>query len=367
MAPESDRPVTRLPAMRPRRLLRDLHAGQFLDLFLVSAVSAVLAIRFYLYLADYPKVGGEALHVAHMLWGGLLMLAALVLLLSTIGRRAQQWAALLGGVGFGTFIDEIGKFVTHDNDYFFQPAVAMIYVAFILTYLAIRSLRGDEGASRAECLANALRGMEPAAVRELDEDERERVLALLERSDPEHPLTGPLKRAVRALPARPPGSGAPWYTRLRDQAVARYRQLALMPYFPALVAAFFVAQLAFKAVHLALLLLRAEWSPGISAGLPSLERVAEGMGFAEWAQLTSGTLSALLVLGGVAMIRRSRMTALRLFQKSILVSIFITQVFMFYQDQWNALAILVMNLLILGLLNFAIEHESASANPPGGG
>lgn len=341
-----------------RRFLRDLHAGQFLDLFLVSGICAVVGIRFYLHLTGYPKVGGDALHIAHMLWGGLLMAAAIVMLLSLIGRRAQQWAALFGGVGFGTFIDEVGKFVTHDNDYFFQPAVAMIYVVFILVYLAIRSLRGDEGASHAECLANALRGMEPLAVRALEEDERQRLLSYLERSAPDHPLTAPLSDLVRALPARPLGRDDPWYTRVRDRAIAAYRRVAHLPAFPVLLVAFFVAQLVVKSVHLAVLLYRPEWGVGVTLGLPSLEQVVGGMSFADWAQLASGTLSAVLVFAGIVALRRSRPVALRLFQKSILVSIFITQVFMFYQDQWNALAVLALNLLILGLVNFAIEHET---------
>lgn len=351
-------------AMPRHRFLRDLHAGQFLDLFLVSAVTSVLVIRFYLHVAGYPKVGGDALHVAHMLWGGLLMLAAIVVLLSLIGRRAQQISALLGGIGFGTFIDEIGKFVTHDNNYFFQPAVAMIYVAFILTYLAIRSVHGGRGPSRAECLANALRGMETMAVRDLDEDERQRVLSYLEKSDPDHPITEPLARLIRGLRVLPPGRGAPWHARLRDRAIRGYRWLAHLPGFPTMVVGFFVAQLVLKSIHLAALVIGPSWSVSLAVGVPRVERVVEGMGFADWAQLASATLSALLAVAGMVLIWRSRLLAYQLFQKSILISIFITQVFMFYQDQWNALAVLAVNLLILGLLNFAIEHESETAGRP---
>ena len=53
---------------------RDLAAGRYLDLFVVGGVSAVLAIRFILRITGYPSVGGARFHIAHMLWGGLLML-----------------------------------------------------------------------------------------------------------------------------------------------------------------------------------------------------------------------------------------------------------------------------------------------------
>ena len=53
-----------------------------------------------------------------MLWGGALMLVALVLLLAFLDRTVQHVAAVIAGLGFGTFVDEIGKFLTADNDYF---------------------------------------------------------------------------------------------------------------------------------------------------------------------------------------------------------------------------------------------------------
>jgi hypothetical protein len=60
---------------------------------------------------------------------------------------------------------------------------------------------------------------------------------------------------------------------------------------------------------------------------------------------------------GIVALRRSRTAALRLFQRSILVSIFITQVFMFYRSQWEALVVLAFNLLVLLALEYMLAHE----------
>lgn len=51
----------------------------------------------------------------------LLMLMALMLLLGVIGKRTKRLAALIGGAGFGLFLDEPGKFVTTDKDCCFSP------------------------------------------------------------------------------------------------------------------------------------------------------------------------------------------------------------------------------------------------------
>lgn len=77
-------------------LYRNVRARDLLDAFLVSSITSLLLVRFYLYVTGYPQIGGGALHIAHMLYGGILMMAALVITLTFLGTRARQVAAIMG-------------------------------------------------------------------------------------------------------------------------------------------------------------------------------------------------------------------------------------------------------------------------------
>ena len=130
--------------MSRRLFYRNVYARDHLEIFLVSAITSLLLLRFYLKEAGYPQVGNGTLHIAHMLWGGLLMLIAIITSLSFLGVRAQRFTALVGGVGFGIFIDELGKFITRDNNYFFRPTIGLIYAIFAVLYLAINFLTRNQ-------------------------------------------------------------------------------------------------------------------------------------------------------------------------------------------------------------------------------
>jgi hypothetical protein len=337
--------------------LRDLHAGHHLELFLVSGVSAVLAIRTYLRLTNYPQVGGDTLHIAHMLWGGLLMLAGLLIMLSFIGESSRRVAAFLGGVGFGTFIDEVGKFVTNDNDYFYRPAVALIYVTFVLTYLALRSVRRRQPTHQ-EYLVNALQEMEQAVVRDLQPEERDRALHFLSRADAGDPIVRGLRSILERAELRPASVGLA--ARSRRRLVARYRELAHHPAFARALIAFFVTQLVLKLAHVVYMITSPDAFSDVVERLALMNRGVEGYSVAEWLQLGSSLISAVFVLLGVAFIRQSRLRGLRMFQRAMLVSIFLTQVFMFYHAQWAGLIVLTFNLLVLVALEFMIEREAGA-------
>jgi hypothetical protein len=111
------------------------HASKYLLLTLLSFAFSVIATRIFLNLTGFPKLGSGELHIAHVLWGGLFLFIASLIPLIFINQWALELSSVLAGVGVGLFIDEVGKFITSTNDYFFPAAAPIIYAFFLLTVL----------------------------------------------------------------------------------------------------------------------------------------------------------------------------------------------------------------------------------------
>jgi hypothetical protein len=110
-------------------------AGRYLQLNLLSFAGSVSLIRIFLEITGYPQLGNETLHIAHVLYGGILLYISSLLPLIYANRRAYTWSSVLSGLGVGLFIDEVGKFITQNNDYFFPAAAPIIYAFFLTSVL----------------------------------------------------------------------------------------------------------------------------------------------------------------------------------------------------------------------------------------
>lgn len=196
-----------------RSAVRRDHAESYLLISLVSFAVSVIATRVFLELTGYPQLGDSVLHIAHALWGGLLLFIAALLPLALINRWAIQASAVLGGVGIGLFIDEVGKFITQANDYFFPPALSIVYAFFLLTVLVYIYFRRPRQENPRKAMYHVLEGLKDALDGDLDQKEAAHIktqLAAARSSDkPEiHSLAGAItsymeQEKYRLLAAEP--------------------------------------------------------------------------------------------------------------------------------------------------------------------
>ena len=336
-------------------------SGGALEALLVAAVAALLAIRGYLAATGFPQVGGGGLHVAHMLWGGLLMLVAVVLLLVGLGRQTRTVAAIVGGAGFGTFIDELGKFITSDNNYFFRPAVGIVYVIFVVLFLVTRTLGGRTPRSREAALANAADTLPDLVLGGATAAEQTRVLRLLEQSGER----GPLASAIRAFVAAAPAAAAvrpSLISRLAARGRKTYEGLIASRWFGRVVVVLFVGSAIGGALTLLLLSVGAVVAVAAGEGQTALAEIGAEAAQQGWpvfaVSLVAAGASILCSIAGAITLRRSRLTGLQWFHRGVLISLFLTQPINFVDEQFWALADLGFDLLLLIGVNYLIRQET---------
>jgi hypothetical protein len=174
---------------RIRRPVRREGADRYLRFTLLSFAASVIVTRLFLALTGYPQVGNSQFHVAHVLWGGLLLFIATLLPLVLANRWVYITGAVLSGAGVGLFIDEVGKFITQNNDYFYPAAAPIIYAFFLLTVLVYLQVRRPPARDARAELYRAFDSLQELLDQDLDAQERAGLEARLRQvaSQADHP------------------------------------------------------------------------------------------------------------------------------------------------------------------------------------
>ncbi|RHA42315.1 hypothetical protein [Cellulomonas rhizosphaerae] len=309
-------------------LPRDPAASRYLTGFLVSAIVTVMAVRALLAATGYPQVGGQHLHLSHVLWGGLLMALAFVLVFSFLGPVTRPFAAVVGGVGFGLFVDEIGKFVTSDYDYFYAPTASLVYLVIVALALVSEALHGRRPPTQQEYLAAAADAAVAGVAGGFSPRARRHAHAMLE-----HAGDARGRDEVAALLDAVTDDRS----ELPDPTTA-------------------VADLVVRVTHR---IVRARWVPALAVVVllattaGAVWRVFQhesASGFVLGGVLVGAALTVALCIGGLVLGAGERERGFRWFRRAVLVSLLVTQVFLFRLDEWGAAIGLVIDLLVLGLL-----------------
>lgn len=326
-----------------RLFVRNLEVDNLLESFFISAVGAMLTLRFLLFILGYPQLGGRSLHIGHMIWGGLLMLLAQICLFLFITKPAKKTAAIIGGIGFGIFIDELGKFITRDNNYFFQPTIALIYVIFVLLFFVFRKLGEISFVSKTEYLINALEISKEAILNDLDRNEKEKALSFLKESGQHNNLT----RAFMEMFAQEK------LVDMKSNPVTKAVRRLQYFYLGVVGKNWFIKGLTVFFILQSLTLITNAVLVGKSFLLPTITSIS----LPQKLEILSSLIATSFVIAGILKLRRKRLVAYGDFKKSLLISIFLTQVFAFYDLQLIALSEFAFNIALLIALNHLVSLE----------
>lgn len=344
------------------RLIRRRSAPTLLLYVLVSFGASVILTRVFLDLANYPQLGGSGLHIAHLLWGGLALTVAALLMLIYASPSVNRIGAILAGLGIGLFIDEVGKFITSDNNYFFRAAAPIIYVCFLAVALVYYLLtRRQDKLSDRELLCAALEDAESLLEANPFEHQRADLVTVIDRvktqvKDPNYvALANALLAFAESEAVRP---GKHWWERLIDRIEdplqayferhnAFFTRLLIVILTVRAVASLIAfagsAMLRFMAPDAADALRQALSAYGLYRSSP-LDLSSDAL------NVLLNSVTNLLMLSGVALfVLRKRRRGLFWMQTSLILSLCVVNIFAFFEQQF---VVAIYALIDLGLFTY---------------
>jgi hypothetical protein len=359
-------------------------AERYVLLSLVSFAFSVITIRLFLQLTGYPQLGTATLHIAHVLWGGLLLFIAGLLPLVLANAWAYTTSAVLNGIGIGMFIDEVGKFITQTNDYFFPPAAPIIYAFFLITVLLYLYVRRSTPRSPRQVMYQALHDLGEVLDHDLEPFEKDRLAARLQDILQRAPGTnlGQLAQALLQfleteslyISHRLPTNYerfTRWLRQLEDRArhswLTERRFRIILALLLALSAGITLLGLG---VLLGVIFLQGDLTAYLFEILSS--NLAPTPGFLQAALIRlilEGGLSLLLLVAAFLFLRGRPIQAVRLAVLSLVMSLTTVDLLIFYLDQFSAILTVLeqFGLLLLVLLYRQLHLKNPPAPSDGAG
>jgi hypothetical protein len=332
-------------------------------------VATVIIVRSFLALTGYPQLGSSTLHIAHVLWGGVILYIAAILPLIYLNPRLHSTGAVLSGVGVGLFIDEVGKFITREYDYFFPAAAPIIYVFFLLIVILVIMIRRPAPVDGRAELVQSLEVLREQMYRPLDQIERanvERDLNRVIEMDPDvlhQNLARQLLDVVQADTRNVETGTSTWWLRIANQVENWLTETALF------------------------------WSAGVGMVLLALltvknplqvwlERVMSGSALVAFLQAHSGrqispmdaqglynlrlglevVIGISLLVSVILLLARRNRLALNLGLLSLLLSITVLDMLLFYFEQFSTAILVIFQFAVLFLVmyyrNKYLQHDN---------
>ncbi len=310
--------------------------------------ATVLVTRAYLTATGFPQVGGS-LHIAHVLPGGLLMVIGLTIASTSIGSASKAWGSFVGGIGFGLFVDEIGKFLTRDNNYFYRPTFAVMYGVLVVVYVLGRELIIRRPVTERHVRAIAAQAVADDALGQLSPRRREEILSLVGRhaSEQTRVLYDGLLVGDAPAPRFNPDEGFGAALRASSAVVGWLADRRIVR---GVIWAYLTLQVA-AAVLVAAAIVALAVNPEAADGVGPISGSDTALAFGLVAQ------GVPLAIGLVLLVLRRRRSGLRFLRVGLLIGLTYTLVIEFGQEQLGAITQFAIALLCFAIIGALLRRE----------
>ncbi|MEL7666305.1 MAG: hypothetical protein AAGU06_02655 [Candidatus Shapirobacteria bacterium] len=346
-----------------------LNASRFLLDFIFWAILSLLVTRFFLNITDYPVIGRGIWHISHVLLGGFLMLIGILFLLTSFGKRIRHFSGIICGIGWGLFIDEIGKYITLDNNYLFRPAIIFIYLSFILLFIIYRLLEKTEIKSTLSLWHELFENFEEIIDHDLEKREKEYILKLISQLEkrhlalPKRQLLNQIKKITLSTPSKNDHYSFQLDTITRSSLQFSYRTFfkkKFVFYTLFLYSLWYIIDRIYDAFNLFFNTNR----------LAILQRYYSNFDFfskTEVYMLSSKivvefVIALFFIIALYWLIKKKTIRSIRYFQNGLLLNIFIGSFLKFYFEQFSAIFGLILTIIVWYWLDRYRQEKIASTS-----
>lgn len=350
-------------------LTKRINASNQLLEFLIWAILSLLGTRLFLVVFGNPIIGRGDWHIAHVLWGGISMLIGIIIFLVYYGKNSIRYGSIFAGIGWGMFIDEIGKYVTKDNNYWFRPAVIFIYISFVLLFFLYRLLEKKTSQTRSSRWYELLEDFQELIDGDLEISEKKKLLSKLKKFETLTPSAGERKilsdlksliKSTTPLRDKPrfnltkliASSLQMTYNRLFKKRLVFYGLFTYSLWY-IFDKIFDTVKLLFNSHKLSLLqkyYSHYDFFSRTDVYMISLKFITEVF------------VAALFAIGLIYWLRKKTVKGIRFYQLGLLVNIFIGSILKFYFEQFSAVLSLILALIIWAWLD-SYRRERAIIHP----
>jgi hypothetical protein len=274
------------------------------------------------------------------------------------------FGALCAGIGVGLFIDEVGKFITQSNDYFYPAAAPIIYAFFLLTVLVYFQVRRPSIRDARSELSRALDAIEEVLDHDLDEGEHARLEARLEyvQENADHPDLARLAEALisfidsNAIHTTPdvPSFWIRWKERLRafeESWVSRQRFRATLS---GGLLGLGLAALA-ELTQFVWTLREPDHMKSMVNELVATSQISNesGLGWFYARLILEGVVGVLLLLAAILLFNSKDRRGIQLGSIGLLLSLTTVNLLVFYFEQFSTIVLATVQfLLLLGVIHY---------------